>query len=204
MQSLAPLDVLVILRRLAAVEPAVVTHHAHAAMAQRLDAVDLSWCPETAGLGVRPGHQQRHLAGIVDARPYIMLGDRAVRQMEAEMRRHQTGLRRAVARRDLGEGDELGLAYLGLVKAALQDRRFPRRIGIGGDVADAQMVIPKDLEASLGLHDMVLALGAPAHDGLFIAPRRMRQHPTWPQLALETLVVDEAIDGLQDRPQMLG
>jgi hypothetical protein len=56
-QRLASLNVSIILRRLAAVEPAIIAHYAHAAMAQPLDAVDLFWRPETGGLGIRPGHE---------------------------------------------------------------------------------------------------------------------------------------------------
>jgi hypothetical protein len=44
---------------------------------------------------------------------------------------------------------------------------------------------------------MMLALGAPANDRLFVGPGRERQDATPDALALEALVVDEALDRLE-------
>jgi len=60
------------------------------------------------------------------------------------------------------------------------------------------------LEPAFGLHDMVFGLSAPAHHGFLVAPGRMRQHPSGSELALEALIVDEAVDLFQDRLQVLG
>src|SRR5262245_11568314 len=84
------------------------------------------------------------------------------------------------------------------------NRRLPGCIGVGGDIADSQMVVAEDLRAARLLGQVMLADGAPANHRLFVAPGRMRQNPTRTPLALEALVVHEAVDLFQDRLQALG
>src|SRR3954463_13179787 len=63
------------------------------------------------------------------------------------------------------------------------------------------MIILEDLKAALLLNLMVPALGPPPHHRFLVAPRRVRQQPAGLDLALEPLVVDEAVDRAQDRLQ---
>jgi len=51
---------------------------------------------------------------------------------------------------------------------------------------------------------MVLAVGAPADHGLLVAPGGERQHAPLMTLALEALIVDEAVDCLELGLEMLG
>jgi hypothetical protein len=107
-------------------------------------------------------------------------------------------------RRDLGQCCELRRADLRFVEPLLANGRFLGRIGIGGDVANSQVIIPQNLRAAVLLGQVVRRRGAPADDRLFVAPRRMRKNPAWSPLALETLVVHEAVDFFQERLQALG
>jgi hypothetical protein len=66
------------------------------------------------------------------------------------------------------------------------------------------MIIPQNLRAAVLLGQVMLRRRAPADDRLFVAPRRMRKNPPWSPLALETLVVHEAVDFFQERLQALG
>jgi hypothetical protein len=50
----------------------------------------------------------------------------------------------------------------------------------------------------------MFALAAPAYYGFLVAPCGERQDPALAPLALESLIVDEAVDRLQDRFKMLG
>ena len=63
---------------------------------------------------------------------------------------------------------------------------FSRRGGVEGHVADPQVVVLENLEPALGLHDMVLAFGAPAHHGFLVAPGRVRQHPSRPAACFQS------------------
>ena len=79
-----------------------------------------------------------------------------------------------------------------------------RDVGVGNDLADAQVVIGKYLEAALLLHLVVQRLGAPAHQRLLVAPGGKRQNPAGaPQRAVAD-IVDEAVDLLELRLQQLG
>jgi len=66
------------------------------------------------------------------------------------------------------------------------------------------MVILENFEPAPALCHVVFAFGSPADHRFFVAPGRMGQHPARPKLALKALVVDEAVDFLQARLQMLG
>src|ERR1700749_3572057 len=57
MLGLAPLDVRIELRRLAAIEPAVIAHHADPAMPQFLDAIDFLRLPGFRRLRIFPADQ---------------------------------------------------------------------------------------------------------------------------------------------------
>src|SRR5262245_13495871 len=70
------------------------------------------------------------------------------------------------------------------------------------DFANPQMIILKDVVAAALLSLVVLGDGAPPHNGLFISPCGMRQDPSWPARTFESLVIDEPVDALQDRPQV--
>src|ERR1700722_4517812 len=74
---------------------------------------------------------------------------------------------------------------------------------IGGDFADAQMIILEHLEAPPLLHSMMLTLGSPAHHRFLVTPDRQRQHQPVGVFGAETLVVDEAVDGFELRSQLL-
>ena len=82
-------------------------------------------------------------------------------------------------------------------------RPFGRR-GVGSDLADPQVIVLEHLEAALLLHAVMLALRAPADHRFLVAPGRERQQATLGALALEALVVDEAVDRLELRLQVLG
>src|SRR5438045_9734555 len=66
------------------------------------------------------------------------------------------------------------------------------------------MVVAEDLGPSLLLHSMVLRLGAPPDQGLFVAPARQRQQPSFPGQAPVADVVDESVYLLQFRFEHLG
>ena len=51
---------------------------------------------------------------------------------------------------------------------------------------------------------MMPAMGTPANERLFVAPGRQRDQPAFIALALETLVVDEPLDGLELGLELLG
>src|ERR1700709_1343180 len=116
MSGFASLDVVIELRGFPAIEAAVIAHHANLAVSKLFDTVDFLWHPCVRRLGVLPRQYQRHLAGIVDAGPNVVLDNGAVVQVEPEMRRQQIGLfgeRRTLYGYDLGEGRKLRLAGLG-------------------------------------------------------------------------------------------
>ena len=75
---------------------------------------------------------------------------------------------------------------------------------VGGDLADAEMIILEHLEAALLLDAVVLALGAPAHHRFLVAPGRERKHAPLGRWPREALIVDEAVDLLELRLQLLG
>jgi hypothetical protein len=62
MLGLSALYVSIILRRLAAIEAAVIAHHADGAVSQALNAVDLLRHPAIDSLRVNPGDQKRDFA----------------------------------------------------------------------------------------------------------------------------------------------
>jgi hypothetical protein len=64
---------------------------------------------------------------------------------------------------DLGEGHKLRQAHLCLVKALLEKRCFHRRYGVRGRLADAQVIVLKDLEAAFSLRLVMFAFGTLAH-----------------------------------------
>src|SRR5207248_2112152 len=96
-----------------------------------------------------------------------------------------------------GNRDRLCQRIHRLVEALLDDRKAARRIAVVRHFADAQMVILENFESPLLLHAMVLALRAPAHHGLFIAPGGEREDAAFRPSALEPLVVDETVYRLQ-------
>src|SRR5262249_34450584 len=112
--------------------------------------------------------------------------------------------RTALRWRNLGEGRKLCRPDLGFIEALFADRHVLWRMGVGGHVADSQMIIAKNLCAALLLDHVVLADGAPADNRFFVAPRRVGKDPARAGRALEPLVVDEAVDLFQDRLQLLG
>ena len=61
----------------------------------------------------------------------------------------------------------------------------------------------QDVPAAL-LRFMMLRGRSPSHHRLLIAPGRVGQDPSRTAAALETLVVDEAVDPFQDGSQLLG
>src|SRR5258708_28811743 len=65
------------------------------------------------------------------------------------------------------------------------------------------MVVLEHLVTSALLGFMALCDGPPSHNGLFIAPRGMRQDPPRPASTLETFIVDESVHLLQDWLQIL-
>ena len=106
-------------------------------------------------------------------------------------------------RRDLGKGDQLCRADLGLVEASFEDRRLLGGVGIGGDIADPQMVVGKiskrPFPGSRGARPRC-ASAPPTF-------RRARSNATATSpaaAAFKSLVVDEAVDGFQDRLQVFG
>jgi hypothetical protein len=50
---------------------------------------------------------------------------------------------------------------------------------------------------------MVFGLSTPADEGLFVTPGRERKQTPFGPLAFEPLVVDEAVDGLEPRLEVL-
>jgi hypothetical protein len=127
MLGLSVLYVSIVLRGLAAIEPAVVAHHPDRAMPQALNAVDLLRHPAIDGLRVFPGDQKRDLAWIVDARPDIVIDDSAPIEIQPEMSRQEVDLigeGGTLARGNLGKGHVLCLSDLGLVEPPLQNRSF--------------------------------------------------------------------------------
>ena len=70
------------MRRLAAVEPAVIAHDADRAVAKIRDAIDLLGRPTRRSLRVLPCHQQRQLSGVIDAGVDVVLDDAAAGWIE--------------------------------------------------------------------------------------------------------------------------
>jgi hypothetical protein len=88
------IDIRIELRRLAAIEPAIIAHDANLAVAQFLDAIDLRWRPRVSGFGVLPQHQQRQFAGIIDTGVHVVLGDRRGAGIKPKMAWQQIDLQR--------------------------------------------------------------------------------------------------------------
>src|ERR1700691_3475628 len=101
------------------------------------------------------------------------------------------GERRVSRRRDFSDCQCLGFAYLGGVEASLDDLHTLGWMAVGSHFADAQMIVREDAIAAFFLNSVMLPLGPPAHDGFLVPPRGERQHPSFTELALESLVVDE-------------
>src|SRR3954452_10024915 len=70
---------------------------------------------------------------------------------------------------------------------------------VSGQIADAEMIVEKNLRTASFLHQMMPALGAPAHQRLFVAPDRQRQQPALAREAAVADVVDKTIDALDLR-----
>src|ERR1700744_3204360 len=83
----------------------------------------------------------------------------------------------SLRRRDFCKGSHRPLAGFCLVEAPFVNGRFLGRMSIRGHVADPQMVVRKDLEATFALDDVMFSFGAPAHYRLLVPPGRMRQDP---------------------------
>jgi len=90
------------------------------------------------------------------------------------------------------DGQDLGFADVGRVEAVLGYGDLLRGLGVGCDLADAQVAVGEHLEAAALLSSVVLALAAPADHGLLVASGGQRRHPSLAALALEALVGDEA------------
>jgi hypothetical protein len=138
------IDIRIELRRLAAIEPAIIAHDANLAVAQFLDAIDLRWRPRVSGFGVLPQHQQRQFAGIIDTGVHVVLGDRRGAGIKPEMAWQQIDLGcecGVFAWRDLGKRRDFCDPGFGFIKAPLLDRRLLGRGGIGEDIANAQVII---------------------------------------------------------------
>src|SRR6185437_6204178 len=85
----------------------------------------------------------------------------------------------------------------------LRGNRVPRwRMSIGRDVAHPDAVVAEHIRSPALLNAMMLSLGTPANQRFLVAPRGMRQHPTWAPLAFKALVVHEALDLLEPGLQM--
>src|ERR1700746_1612208 len=75
---------------------------------------------------------------------------------------------------------------------------------VGCDISDSDVIVAEYFASAAFLHLVMLTLGAPANQGFLVTPRGVRQQPTRPSPALETLIVDEAVDSLQNRFQLTG
>lgn len=171
-------------------------------MPESLNACHFDWRPYGGDLRVTPRNQKCHLARIVDARKKIIVDDSFVCGAEPESRGQlsERFKRHSLLRGDLRQGSQLGCSYFGFVKALLVDRGLLRRITIGGNVADPNVIILKYLGAASLLNHVVFGSGAPADDRLLVTPRRVREYPAGTASAFEALVVNEAVDRFQNWP----
>src|SRR6478609_8023866 len=69
---------------------------------------------------------------------------------------------------------------------------------------DAQVVVGEDAGATGDLRLAVRVEAAPLRDGFLIAPEGKGEHLPWLGKTLETLDRDEAVDSIEQRPQLRG
>src|SRR5262245_58086157 len=128
---------------LAPIEHAVVADDASPPMPKRCGNLRREGTPR-GGLHIPPRRQEQQLAGIVNALEHLVVYEAGVVCVEPEV-----GWERVRAYTDgaplgwckLSDGDDLGLADLGLVEALLRNRQSRWRCRIVGDLADAQVIV---------------------------------------------------------------
>src|SRR5262249_17574098 len=96
------------------------------------------------------------------------------------------------------------LAGLGCIEPLLPQAVTLRRCAIQSQLADAQMIVNKHLRAAFFLHLVVLRVGTPADERLFVTPSRKREQPTVTGQAAIANIVDKAVDLLEFGFEALG
>src|SRR5215208_7194745 len=199
-----PLHTGVELRRLATFEHAVIANDAHVPLTQRFGPGGLARNPHPGDIRVTPRGEHGELAGRVDAGEHLAI-DQAIggesEIVSKTIRVHVTAIR---VGHDIRDGDDLGGADFGFVEALLIECCSGGRRAVRHDLADAQAVVEENLAPPSLLRGVMIGLRAPADDGLLVAPGREREQATTRTPALEAVDIDEAVDRLELRLELLG
>src|SRR5215831_9679559 len=97
----------------------------------------------------------------------------------------------------IDEGYRRGVTRFRYIQPLFMQGAANGRTGVPRQLADAQMVVLKDLEAAPLLHGMMPSMGAPADKRLLVAPVRQRENPSLTGKAAIADVVDKSVDLFQ-------
>src|SRR5579875_3657071 len=187
-----------VLRRLAAIEHAVIANDADLAMAQRPRRRPARRPALCRGL-VDPGGEQQQLAGRINALEGLDRHDAgSAGYWRAEHRGEIGAWRRPAFRgRELADRHGFRRRDLGRIEALLGEALAGGDMGVRADLSHPEVVVLENL-APARLLDLVMEAGAaPADHRLLVAPGGEREQAPLVALAGEALVVDEAVDALE-------
>jgi hypothetical protein len=196
----------IVLRRLAAIEHAIVAHDANPpepCFGRQLHRV-------LEGLRILlrpPDHQKDQITRCQNRIEDVPGGHPAGRGVEAKVLGTVNSVGRFTPFRRLPGIDQSyrrSFPDFGLVEPLLFERVSFRDTGIMRDLTDAQMVVEQDFGASLLLRHVMPHRRTPADHGFFVTPTGQREKPSLARQALITNVVNKAVDPLQLGPQHLG
>ena len=120
-------------------------------MAKFCDTCEVVRRPPSSVISVLPGREQEHLAGICDALEYIVFGQPYCTLVESEFSGQHIGMRKergARFWRDFGDRQCFCHTGLGDVEALFDHLLALGRTGIGGYLADAQVIVGEDAVAA--------------------------------------------------------